>query len=372
MRILVTGFTSNDGGVESQVMGYYREMKKLDGTVVVDLLGYTDEPAYMKEIIQLGGRVYTLPSPKHVGHRKALREFFCDYGVNYDALWCNKCDLHDIGFLREAKKYIPKRILHAHNSKLNYNGLRMWLFGFMHRVNKTAASACATELWTCSDWAAEWIFPKHKLDDVQFIPNAIRIDSFSYNAKTRDFYREQLGICGIVYGCVARLNENKNILFALRTFRFLWECQRESYLVIVGTGELETALKNEAATMPCKDNVIFLGARQDVPQLLQAIDCLLMPSLFEGFPVASIEAQAAGLPVFAASDGITAQAQLTDLFHFLPLSLGPEGWANQILKADFSRRDRQDALREKGFDLCCSVHNVLERLKSKNGDERFA
>lgn len=360
MRILVTGFTANYGGVESQVMGYYREMKKLDCTVVVDLLGYTDNPAYKDEIVQFGGSVYVVPSPKHVRHKKALNEFFRKHGADYDVLWCNKCDLHDIGYLRVAKGYIPKRILHAHSSKLNYDGLRMWLFGSLHRVHKAQASAYATELWACSDWAAEWMFPRCKLTKVCFVPNAIRLDTFAFNAEMRKIYRERLSVRGNVYGCVARLNENKNVSFALRTFQSLWERQNDLFLLIVGTGELETALKNEAATMPCKDNVLFLGMRQDVPQLLQAMDCLLMPSLFEGFPVASIEAQAAGLPVFAASDGITPQAQLTDLFHYLPLSLGPEGWAEKILKTDLTRKDRQDTLREKGFDISLAARRLLD------------
>ncbi|OUO46571.1 hypothetical protein B5F79_06515 [Olsenella sp. An285] len=363
MRILVTGFTANYGGVESLVMGYYREMKKLDDALVFDLLGYADEPAYREEIARLGGKVYTVPSPKHAGHRKALKEFFHVHGGEYDALWCNKCDLHDIGYLQAARSCIPKRILHAHSSRLNYDGVRMWLFGFLHRVHKAQASACATDLWACSDWAAEWMFPRHKFSDVRFVPNAIRLETFTFDGEARQAYRDQLSVSGTVYGCVGRLNENKNIAFALRAFRHVWEQQRDSYLLVVGTGELEAAHKAEAAAMPCKNNVIFLGMRQDVPQLLQAMDCLLMPSLFEGFPVAPIEAQAAGLPVFAASDGITPQARLTDLFHFLPLSLGPEGWAEQILKADLARKDCLGELREKGFDITAAAQQLLDAFR---------
>lgn len=363
MRILVTGFTANYGGVESLVMGYYREMKKLDDELVFDLLGYTDEPAYREEIARLGGKVYTVPSPKHAGHRKALKAFFRVHGGEYDALWCNKCDLHDISYLQAARGYIPKRILHAHSSRLNYDGVRMWLFGFLHRVHKAQASACATDLWACSDWAAEWMFPRHRLGDVRFVPNAIRLETFAFDGEGRQTYRDQLSVSETVYGCVGRLNENKNIAFALRTFRHVWEQQRDSYLLVVGTGELEAALKAEAASMPCKNNVVFLGMRQDVPQLLQAMDCLLMPSLFEGFPVASIEAQAAGLPVFAASDGITPQAKLTDLFHFLPLSLGPEGWAERILAADLVRENRQGELREKGFDITAAAQQLLDAFR---------
>lgn len=366
MRILVSGFTPNYGGVESFIMNYYRIIKQLDPTFIIDLLAYTPEPAYCDEIRQMGGQVYSISSPKSQNHKSQLRQFFREHAHEYDVFWCNKCDLHDINFLREAKNFgIPKRILHAHNSRLNYEGLRNYYFGIQHMRHKGEVSHLATDFWTCSDWAAKWIFPSQVLNSqkVKFIPNAIRLESFTFNNEVRQAYRQQLALSGTVFGCVGRLNKIKNNSFALQVFYNIWKTNPDSNLLVVGTGELEEQLHMEANSLPCADRIFFLGMRHDVPQLLQAMDCYLMPSLFEGFPVATIEAQAAGLPVFAASDGITPQAQLTDLFHFLPLSIGPEGWAEQIMASDLTRKDRQQVLREKGFDIALAANHLLTELK---------
>lgn len=364
MKVLVTGFTQNYGGVEAFVMNYYREMKKIDSSLVFDLLCYTEHPAYKKEFVAMGGNVYCVPSPKHPNCRKRVRSFFAQHGHEYSAIWCNKCDLHDIVFLKEAS-IVPKRIVHAHSSNIMASGLKKLLFIALHKINKAQIKKCATDYWACSDWAARWIFPKQILENhcVQFIPNAIRLNDFAFIETIRKDYRQQLSLHGMVYGCVGRLNKIKNVTFVLQVFSRLWQSNHDSYLLVVGTGELENQLRVEAGKLPGGDQILFLGMRRDVPKLLQAMDCYLMPSLFEGFPVASIEAQAAGLPVFAASDGITPQAQLTDLFHFLPLSLGPEGWVKEILAADLTRKDRQDVLREKGFDIALAAGDLLNKLK---------
>ena len=48
-----------------------------------------------------------------------------------------------------------------------------------------------------------------------------------------------------------------------------------------------------------KESVTFLGRRNDIPNLLKMIDMLIIPSAFEGFPLAGLEAAAAGVPVVA-------------------------------------------------------------------------
>lgn len=344
-------------------MNYYREMRRIDRSLVIDVLGYVPEPAFHEEIEDFGGKVYVMPSPKKLSHLRTIRKFFEEHSDEYDAYWCNKCDLHDITFLRSAAHRIPRRILHAHSSRLNYIGLRNTVFGVLHGRNRQLASHLATDYWSCSDWAARWIFPEWIDGEIEYVPNAIQMDAFSFDEHVRQDYRAKMNLSGIVYGCVGRINKIKNTTFSVETFVHLWNKQPNCYLVLAGSGEGSEDLKHKVETLPCADHILFLGMRQDVPQLLQAMDCLLMPSLFEGFPVASIEAQAAGLPVFAASDGITPQAQLTDLFHFLPLSLGPKGWADQILKTDLARRDRQSVLRDKGFDITLAAKRLLDEFR---------
>lgn len=95
---------------------------------------------------------------------------------------------------------------------------------------------------------------------------------------------------------VGRLEQQKNpefILGVLATIRQPWE------LSVVGTGSLEAHLKHLAEELKIAPRVRFLGARQDVPELLANHDFFLFPSLWEGFGLAVVEAAAAGVPVLA-------------------------------------------------------------------------
>ncbi len=71
------------------------------------------------------------------------------------------------------------------------------------------------------------------------------------------------------------------------------------YFVWAGTGTLETQLKAELEELGVSERVKFLGERVDIPELLAAADIFLLPSHFEGMPLAIMEAMAKGLPVIA-------------------------------------------------------------------------
>lgn len=374
LRILVTGFTSNRGGVETFVINYIKAIRKIAPNIFFDVLGYEEHPAFADEIRECGGKIYTVPSPRHFYSRKELNAFFRSHVSEYNILWCNKCDLGNIDYLKMAKKYgIPRRILHSHSSSNKYNGIRRILFPLLHRMNKNRVKMFATDFWACSDYAAKWLFPKEILEKecVKYIPNAVDLQKFAPDAKVRDEYRKRLGI-GIddtVYIFVGRLGPIKNPQFAIDIFAEIWRVKPESVFLIVGAGELENSLKQKIAHESYGSYIQFLGSRNDVYKLLQAADCYLMPSLFEGFPVGAIEAQAAGLPVFAASDGITTQAQLTPLFHFLPLSAGAGQWAEEILKCDLSRKDCRREMYEKGFDVERAAGNLKKYFYEMVGDK---
>ncbi|HAY62237.1 MAG TPA: glycosyltransferase family 1 protein, partial [Ruminococcaceae bacterium] len=74
-------------------------------------------------------------------------------------------------------------------------------------------------------------------------------------------------------------------------------------LLFVGDGEKRAAVQNRAAALGLTPYVLFLGVREDVPALLHAMDVFCMPSLYEGMPLAVLEAQAAGLPCLV-SNGV--------------------------------------------------------------------
>jgi glycosyltransferase involved in cell wall biosynthesis len=101
-----------------------------------------------------------------------------------------------------------------------------------------------------------------------------------------------------VAGIIARLSRQKG-------HRYLFEALASSpaladvHLLVAGTGEEADALEADARTRGLSGRVHFLGARRDVGNLLAAMDVFVLPSLWEGLPLAMVLAMGAGLPVVA-------------------------------------------------------------------------
>lgn len=117
--------------------------------------------------------------------------------------------------------------------------------------------------------------------------------------------KEALGLplSAKVIGIVARLDPIKNHAMLLRAFSQVVQTIPETYLVIVGDGPNKHSLKTLARSLEISDHTIFLGARQDVAELLHVFDIFALSSFTEGTSVTLLEAMSAGVPVVATSVG---------------------------------------------------------------------
>jgi glycosyltransferase involved in cell wall biosynthesis len=79
------------------------------------------------------------------------------------------------------------------------------------------------------------------------------------------------------------------------------------HILLVGDGELADQVRTQVRAAGLSDHIHFLGSRRDVPELLSASDSFVLPSLWEGLPVALTEAMASGLPVVATEVSGTSQ-----------------------------------------------------------------
>lgn len=364
MKILVTGFTGNYGGVETFIINHYIEMKKLDSNLKIDIISTSKEPAFHREVTQMGGNVWIIPRARYKWkQRNVLRKIMVS--ENYDVLWCNKCDLADITFLKVASQCaIPVRIIHSHNSQNLYDGLKGKIVTKLHFYHKKQLKNYATDYWACSDYAAEWLFPPTiiKKSQYTFIPNAINCEKFRFQKEIRDHYREKFHLTDqFVVGCIGRFSYQKNPEFTLEIFRELVKKEPNVVLVWIGAGELQSNIMKLVTSYGLNDNVLFLGVRQDVSQWMQAMDCLLLPSRFEGLPVVAVEAQASGLPVFAAREGISRQTQISDSFCFLSLEESSADWATKILetRGTCNRIDGTEILKCNGFEIGMASKSLL-------------
>lgn len=98
-------------------------------------------------------------------------------------------------------------------------------------------------------------------------------------------------------------------------------------LLLIGndSGECGEEIHKKVERLGLKENVMFLGIRSDIPELLQAMDVFLFPSLFEGFGIVALEAQAAGIPTVV-SNRIPIECKVTDLLESVSLDENTDTW----------------------------------------------
>ena len=131
----------------------------------------------------------------------------------------------------------------------------------------------------------------------------------------------------------------------------------EAILLLVGVGPLQQEMAQRAVELGIAEKVLMTGNRDDVPELLAAMDVFALPSLFEGLPVTLIEAQAAGLPCVI-TDNITSDLDVTPLLRRLPLGDAAQ-WADALLERR-PHLDTRQALVRAGFDIRASARMLSE------------
>jgi glycosyltransferase involved in cell wall biosynthesis len=129
----------------------------------------------------------------------------------------------------------------------------------------------------------------------------------------RDQTRAALSIPDIsrVVITVARFSAQKGHDCLLHAAEEVSQQMPQAVFVLVGNGSEREAMQTLTASLDLS-NVAFLGERADVPDLLAAADLFVLPSLFEGLPLAILEAMALGLPIVATRIGGTMEALGSD------------------------------------------------------------
>jgi glycosyltransferase involved in cell wall biosynthesis len=165
------------------------------------------------------------------------------------------------------------------------------------------------------------------------IPNAVEVGRFD-RLDSRNQLRTQFGAKPLtaLVGSVARLVQPKRLDYLLQAARIVCDAIPQTCFLIVGDGPLRQELERQARHLDLgPEHVMFLGSRQDVPDLLAAIDIFVLSSEAEGLPVAMLEAMAASKPVIVTQVGAIPQI-IQDGFNGLLVSPhDPIGLANAIL-----------------------------------------
>ncbi|WP_339732153.1 glycosyltransferase [uncultured Gimesia sp.] len=140
---------------------------------------------------------------------------------------------------------------------------------------------------------------------VTVIPNGVDFELFS-TAEALDLSPWDIPSDAKVVLFVGRLDPQKAPGDLLTAFGRFAEQASDFHLLFVGEGPLKAELRESARQLPCADRVHFAGWQSEVPQLMRAATCLVLPSLWEGMPNVVLEAMASGLPVISTDvDGVS-------------------------------------------------------------------
>lgn len=344
-NILIIGLSPIIGGVETYIYNLVKGLNKEKYTfdfLIID----ANTSVFEDEINSLfnDNKNHFFFSPnlkkKPIKARKWLKDFYDSH--HYDAIYMNTCTAARIKYCEyPIKKYGTKLISHSHQGNA---------FSTIHHITNSLYKRKITNLsykkLACSELAYHWLFNDTCIPE-NIIVNGVDTNRFKFDIHWRNKIRNELGIDEdtIIIGNVGRFSNQKNQPYFIELIQAL----DESYKVLlIGDGDQKDKFLRKIESENLKNRFIVLDSKPDIEKYYSAMDVFAMPSVFEGLPIAAVEAQAEGLPcVF--SDNISRQTALSENCQFINLK-NLTLWKDTIVKYKKVRYDGTKTILENGFD----------------------
>lgn len=371
VRILVDGMCPGKGGVQQYLMNLYRNID--ESKIQLDFIVCGNECEYEDEIRELGGEIYYI-TPRKENVFKNIKGYYdiLRRKNTYDIVYYNlSCLYYNIPFLMSLISDIKIKIVHSHNSD---SGDMSKLYYILHCLNRRVIDKKATYFFMCSKLAGEWLFGKKIIEEgkVRLVPNAIDTSRFKYDEEKSIDLKKKYNLQNkFVIGHIGRFDYQKNHNFIIDIFNDVVKIKPNSTLMLIGEGKLKNTIIDKVKKLGLEEKVIFLGNRDDIPDLLNIMDLFIFPSNYEGLGIVLIEAQATGLKCIV-SDAVPKEACVTDNLKYLSLEKSSREWANEVVsfKREYIRTDRSEQIKLNGFEIVDMAHKFEEFIFkiTKNGE----
>lgn len=341
-------------GITSVITSYLEAMNREDLKIYV-VSTIMSESKIEKKIEELGCEIVQLPSRRKspIVYFFSLAHFIRKNNIEVIHAHGNSATLSIellAGFLGGCKR----RIAHSHNTRCDQvraDKMLRPLFNLLY----TDALACGNE-------AGLWLFGNRKF---KVLKNGRNVKKYSFSLEKRNEMRKRLDISDcIAIGHVGGFFEQKNHKFLIKIFREVLNRKPNAKLFLIGDGPLKDEIMKNVSDI--RKSVIFVGTVDNVNDYMQAMDIMVLPSLFEGLPLVAIEWQINGLPSLL-SNTITEDCNITNMVRFESLEESPYIWTNDILEMlekENRLENSQKAIRlvrENGFDIDDNA-KILEKI----------
>jgi len=237
-------------------------------------------------------------------------------------------------------------IVHTHNmSPLFYGTIAAHLAGVRVVINtrhgrekKTMSSFILglndAVIFISEDSKSEMLKYNHiNEQNVKVIYNGIDVDRYrDHMDKNIAKDKLQIGRSTLVIGTVGRLSEEKDHFTLLDAFVKVAKLRDDVKLVIVGDGILRKELERYVKNRGLDEKVIFFGFRDDITEILPALDMFVLSSTTEGVALTLLEAMAASKPVVATNVGGNPEVVVDGETGFLVPPKDPQTMADAIMK----------------------------------------
>lgn len=357
MKILLINTTpTGQNGITGVIFNYLKAFEK--GDIIFDLLSMNiPERSYSDIVESKGGHVYVIPRLN--GTFKYWNELRRLVKKNrYDAVHIHG-NSHTVVLELLATKVAGcvVRMVHSHTTTC------------MHVVVSKLLTLPFNLLYThglaCGEAAGRWMFGKRKFT---VINNGVDTCLYSFDDRKRLALRKGMGWenCKVI-GHVGSMVKTKNHRFIIEIFKELYKQDETFRLLLIGDGLLRPEIEEIIKKYRLQNIICMTGNINNVSDYLNAMDMVLMPSLFEGLPLTLIEQQANGLRCIV-SDVITREADKTGNLTFLPLSMDASKWVTQIkeiiIDNDAERLARSHAavesIKKKGYCIQVESNKLLD------------
>ena len=314
------------GGVEMVVFNYYRFIDKTK--IQFDFFYDADSTAKPpKDLIDMGARFYKIsPYQKLPQYIRELRKYFEEN--HYLVVHSHLNTLSVFPLFVAWMSHVPIRIAHNHSVPGGNEFGRDMLKYFL----RLFAKIFSTDYFACSEKAGRWMFGNRAFESGQvfIVKNATDFSRFRVSQSDIEKLKLQFDLKGkFVVGHVGRFTYAKNHIFLLDIFKKICEKKNNAVLLLVGDGELHQVIVNKVKEKGWEGKVVFVGQVTNPEVYYSLADVLVIPSVFEGLSLATIESQIAGVPVVV-SDAIPEEAIISN--GGMRLALTAKNWADVAIE----------------------------------------